>query len=100
MRWVGFRPVEVLGLGLHGPANDAIVNRDANERSEKLREEHGSLGDVHVVADFLILEHELGPVPCISCYGAVHSCPAWIVVSIYSVDHQAVQEFIHGPDRL
>lgn len=90
MRRVDFRPVKEFGLRFNGPANNAVVNRDADEGSEKLGEEHGSLWYVHVVANFLILQHELGPVPCISCYRAVHCCPAWIVVATYSIDHQPV----------
>lgn len=55
---------------------------------------------MHVVADFLILQHELGSVPRISCYGAVYSCSSGVVVALYSIDHETIQKLIYGSDWL
>ena len=68
---VGLGAGEDVALGGQDPAHDGIVYGDAEDGAEDLREEDGARGDVHVVPDFLVLEHVLRAVPGVAGDGTV-----------------------------
>ncbi|EHK97946.1 hypothetical protein M7I_6287 [Glarea lozoyensis 74030] len=52
------------------------------------------------MTDLLILKHDLGPVPRVSCDCAIKESANWILVAVHSINHQAVQKLVCCPDRL
>lgn len=95
---VCFRTAQVRGLGIEHPPHHAVVDGDSNEAAEDLGEKGVSRGDVHVVADFLVLEHELCTIPGVAGDGGVNGCTGWILVSIDGIDHEPVQQLVEATD--
>ncbi|KAI9648157.1 hypothetical protein NHQ30_002789 [Ciborinia camelliae] len=69
VRGVGFRPAQICGFGTQHPFDDGVVDGDPDETSKGLREKCVARRNVHVVADLLVLEHELRAVPGVACDG-------------------------------
>ena len=90
MRRVVHGAGQVVPLCVDDPADHCVVDGDAECRPEDLREEGCAGWDVHVMADLLVLKHELCSVPSITCYGTVDCGASGVLVSVDGVDHQTV----------
>jgi len=55
---------------------------------------------MHVMANLLILEHELSTIPSVASNGTVDRNSGRIFVSFNSIDHQPIKELVCGPDCL
>ena len=55
---------------------------------------------MHVVAEFLVLQHILSTVPGVSGDGAVDGGAGGVFVAADCVDHEAVQELVGGASGL
>lgn len=91
---------EVVALGVDDPADDAVVDGDADEGAEDLGEEDGAGRDVHVVADLHVLEVPLGAVPGVAGDGAVDGGAGGVLVAADGVDHEAVEQLVDCTDGL
>ena len=89
---------EVVELGVEDPADDGVVDGDADEGAEDLGEEDGLGRDVHVVADLHVLQVELGAVPGVAGDGAVGRRAARVLPPGHGVDHEPVQQLVGRPD--
>lgn len=81
---------EVVVLGVKHPADDGIVDRDAQEASEYLREEDSLGWQMHVVADLHILQVQLRAVPGVSSNSTVGGSSGRVLETADRVDHEAV----------
>ena len=95
---IGLGAGKDVALGGQDPAHDGVVHGDAEDGAEDLREEDGARGDMHVVSDFLVLEHVLRAVPGVAGDGAVGGGPAGVPVALagLGVHHVAVDELVEG----
>ena len=92
--------VQVVAFGAQDPTHRGVVEGDPDQHAPDLGDEDAALGDVHVVADFLVLQHVLGPVPDVASDGAVRGGADGIAVRapLDAFDHGAVDEFVERAD--
>ena len=100
MSRIFFGTRDVCTLGVENPADDSVVDGNTDERAEYLGEEDRLGRNVHVMADFHVLQDELCAVPSIASNGTIGRCTARVLVSRDGVYHEAVPELICSADGL
>jgi hypothetical protein len=72
------RSIQVRALRVNDPADNSIVDRDADEVAPELGQEGGSWADLHVVTNLLILQDTLSAVPALTSDDTIHKGADWM----------------------
>ena len=91
---IHLRPVKIIPLRIQDPFDTPVIYRHADEGAEELREEDRARRDMHVMAQFLVLQEVLRAVPGVAGDGAVDGGADGVLVPGDRVDHEAVEELV------
>jgi hypothetical protein len=87
-------------FGVQHPSNSTIIDGNTDHRTKDLGEKDGTGRDVHIVPNLLILKHDLSSVPGVSCYRTIKKCTDRVFITVYCINHQAVEKLICCSDGL
>lgn len=91
---VNLCPSKKLAFCIENPSDNAVVDRDSDERAEDLGEKDGPRWYMHIMAQFLILKHDLGSIPSVTSNRPIYRSASRVLVTGNTINHKSIDDLI------